>query len=89
MLTGHFGVALTALLWLLICLRFWVLAGPRNPGQRHLLAIAGGLGAGLIYLLGMMVLSLLKAPSPGSEELVTPIQGEDVRISPGKRGAPP
>lgn len=84
MLTGHFGIILMALLWLLICFRFWRLAGPQNPGQRHLLAIAGGLGAGLIYLLGTMVMALLKAPAPGEEEKPLPVRGEDVRIAPAR-----
>jgi hypothetical protein len=48
MMTGEFGVALMAVLWLLMCFRFWVMVGKRNPGQRHMLALAGGLGAGLI-----------------------------------------
>ncbi|MCB1227037.1 MAG: hypothetical protein KDK99_14565 [Verrucomicrobiales bacterium] len=46
------GVWITVVLWLLLCLRFWLLVGRRNPGQRHLIAIGAGLGGAMIYLLG-------------------------------------
>jgi hypothetical protein len=80
MLTGEFGVALMAVLWLLMCFRFWLLVGKRNPGQRHLLALAGGLGAGLIYVLGTLLLSLLREPAPAVPELKS---GEEVRVRMG------
>jgi hypothetical protein len=80
MLTGEFGVALMAVLWLLMCFRFWLLVGKRNPGQRHLLALAGGLGAGLIYVLGTLLLGLLREPAPAQPELKS---GEEVRVRMG------
>ncbi len=86
MTSGQFGIALMAVLWLLLCLRFWLLVGPKNPGQRHLLAIAGGLGAGLIYVLGTLILGLLKMPSKAErEQQAAPASGEEVRISPGNK----
>lgn len=81
MLTGEFGVGLLAVLWLLMCFRFWMLIGKANPGQRHLLALAGGLGAGLIYLLGTMLLGLLREPGPREAGIES---GEDVRVRLGE-----
>lgn len=77
MMTGEFGVALMAVLWLLMCFRFWVLVGKQNPGQRHLLALAGGLGAGLIYVLGTLLLGMLREPAPEEREVQS---GEEVRV---------
>jgi len=82
MLTAQLGILALSVLWLMLCLRFWLAVGRENPGQRRLLAIAGGLGAGLIYVLGAMILHLLRQPSDqdsGRHELRS---GEDVRISP-------
>ena len=80
MMTGEFGVALMAVLWLLLCFRFWVMVGKRNPGQRHMLALAGGLGAGLIYVLGTMLLGLLREPEKVPIEVKS---GEEVRVKLG------
>ena len=77
MLTGEFGVVVMAVLWLLMCLRFWLLVGKKNPGQRHLLALAGGLGAGLIYLVGTLLLTLLREPIPQEPEVKS---GAEVRV---------
>ena len=81
MFTGEFGVGLMAVLWLLMCFRFWVLVGKGNPGQRHLLALAGGLGAGLIYVLGMMLIGMLREPVTQEPEVKS---GEEVRVRLGK-----
>ncbi len=89
MLTGKAGVLIMAGLWLLMCLRFWRLAGPKNPGQRHLIALAGGLGAGLIYLLGTLMLGILNSPgrqdAPPSNDPASP---EDIRIRPSRTAVP-
>jgi hypothetical protein len=83
MFTGEIGVMVMAVLWLLLCFRFWWLVGRRNPGQRHLLAIAGGLGAGLIYVLGHLVIGLLRAPTKQEAEWrERPGSGEGIRIRP-------
>ena len=84
MFTGEVGVVVMAVLWLLMCFRFWLLAGRNNPGQRHLLAIAGGLGAGLIYVLGTLVISLLREPPPAPEVR----SGDEVRIQPAPPASP-
>lgn len=44
------------ILWGLLCLRFYRLISRQNVFQRRIVAIAGGLGAGLIYILGTMIL---------------------------------
>lgn len=86
MFSGKLGVSILALLWLLLCFRFWWLVGKKNPGQRHLLAIAGGLGAGLIYVLGQLVIGLLQAPTKREAELrAVPTSGEAIRITPPVR----
>ncbi len=40
----------------LLCLRFYRLIARENVMQRRVVAIAGGLGAGLIYIFGTMIL---------------------------------
>ena len=89
MLTSKTGILIMALLWLVMCLRFWRLAGPSNPGQRHLIALAGGLGAGLIYFLGTLVSGLLQRPSSAASDApAEPTRLEDIRIAPGRADAP-
>lgn len=44
------------ILWGLLCLRFYRLIARENIMQRRIVAIAGGLGAGLIYIFGTMIL---------------------------------
>ena len=89
MLTGKTGILIMALLWLSMCLRFWRLAGPSNPGQRHLIALAGGLGAGLIYFLGTLVSALLQRPGAQDSPLpAEPARMEDIRIAPTRNGDP-
>jgi hypothetical protein len=87
--TGEFGIGQLAVLWLLMCLRFWLLAGPQNRGQRHLLAAAAGLGAGLIYILGGMLLVLLRAPAARPEPPDLERGAEGVRIQPARPAADP
>jgi hypothetical protein len=83
MMTGESGVLILAGLWLALCFRFWRLVGRTNPGQRRLLAVAGGLGAGLIYLLGHLVLGVLRAPSRNDREAMqVPLSGETIRVAP-------
>jgi hypothetical protein len=83
-MTAQTGVILMCVLWVLLCFRFWSMVGPKNPGQRHLLALAAGLGAGLFYVLGSFIIGILKAPSARDLE---PVEmevgsGAEVRISP-------
>jgi hypothetical protein len=73
-------ILIVSVLWLLMCLRFWSMISRENVWQRRLIAIAGGLGAGLIYILGTQVWGVLTKPSPDD---MRPIEAaEDIRISP-------
>ena len=49
------------ILWMLLCMRFYTAIARENILQRRLIAIGAGLGAGLIYILGSMILVLLKS----------------------------
>jgi len=67
------------ILWLLFCLRFWLIIGRQNPGQRHLIAIGAGLGAALFYWIAHFTLHLL-APSTLEEHPTTPLDSTEIRI---------
>lgn len=83
-MTAQMGVYVLCVLWLLLCFRFWLMVGRKNPGQRHLLALAAGLGAGLFYLLGSMIVEVLQAPTAKEREAQQReiSSGTEVRISP-------
>ena len=53
-----FGVSL---MWIAFCMRFWWVINRENVWQRRLIAIAAGLGGGLIYMFGSMALEVLSA----------------------------
>lgn len=64
------AIVVLCVLWLLVCLRFYTMISRANVWQRRLLAIAGGLGAGLIYVVGSMMAPLFAphpADAPGSD----------------------
>lgn len=72
------AILLLCTLWLLLCARFYVVISPENVGQRRMIAIGGGIGAGLLYVLGSMLAPLFKEPPP---ETTRPIETiEDVRV---------
>lgn len=68
-----------SLLWVLLCLRFYTMISRENTWQRRLIAIGAGLGAGLVYILGSMMLTLLNTPSPAEQEREVR-QVEDVKV---------
>lgn len=70
-----FLILLASLLWLLLCLRFWLMIDRKNTVQRRIIAIAAGLGAGMIYILGSLMWNVVKSPE---------IEGGDIRVSPAK-----
>ena len=72
------GLIVLCLLWLLLCLRFYTMISRHNLWQRRSIAIGAGVGAGLIYLVGSMFISILRAPPP--DETPSQTQAEDVRI---------
>lgn len=71
------ALLLLCALWVLLCMRFYTVISRENVMQRRLIAIGAGLGAGLLYILGTMIVGLLNAPSP-SERQVENV--EDVRV---------
>ncbi len=73
----HAGVFLLCLLWMLLCWRFYSVISSENIWQRRAIAIAAGLGAGLIYLLGSMLMPWLQA---WVEEPKAPKEPEGIRI---------
>ncbi|MBX7208588.1 MAG: hypothetical protein K1X78_09770 [Verrucomicrobiaceae bacterium] len=83
-MTAQALILLASVLWLLMCLRFWTMIDRRNKWQRHVIAIAAGIGAGMIYLLGGMVWSLLKMPSShdGPAGPAEVRQADDIRVAP-------
>lgn len=61
-------------------MRFWYAIDQEHTWQRRFIAIGAGIGGGLIYLIGVMMLQMLKEPPP-------PVVDEEteIRVSPGKR----
>ncbi|MBK8040005.1 MAG: hypothetical protein IPK22_23165 [Verrucomicrobiaceae bacterium] len=50
-----------SLIWIAFCMRFWWVINRENVWQRRLIAIAAGLGGGLIYMFGSMAMQVLHA----------------------------
>ena len=48
-----------SLLWIAFCMRFWWVINRENVWQRRLIAIAAGLGGGLIYMFGSMAMQVM------------------------------
>ena len=74
MSSGHLLVLGASILWMLLCMRFWYAIDREHTWQRRFIAIGAGLGGGLIYLIGTMMLEMLKESPP------QPQIGEEVRI---------
>lgn len=68
------------ILWMLLCMRFYTIISRENILQRRLIAIAAGLGAGLIYILGSMILTLLNSSMPTAPPPAEIEQAQDVRV---------
>jgi len=75
------AIPVLCLLWALLCLRFYTLIHRDNVWQRRLIAVGAGLGAGLIWLLGTMLLPWLRAPEAPAAPAVE--AAGDIRIRPG------
>ena len=74
MTSGHLRVLGASILWIMLCMRFWWAIDREHTWQRRFIAIGAGLGGGLIYLIGTMMLEMLKETPP-------PVQdGTEVRV---------
>jgi hypothetical protein len=60
MSTGHLLVLGGSILWMLLCMRFWYAIDREHIWQRRFIAIGAGIGGGLIYLIGTLMLEMLK-----------------------------
>ena len=77
MSSGHLLVLGASVIWILFCMRFWYAIDQEHTWQRRFIAIGAGIGGGLIYLIGVMMLQMLKpAPSPPVEDAT------EIRVSP-------
>jgi hypothetical protein len=62
MSSGHLLVLGASIIWILFCMRFWYAIDREHTWQRRFIAIGAGIGGGLIYLIGVMMLQMLKEP---------------------------
>ncbi len=76
MTSGQLLVFGASLLWILLCMRFWWVIDRDNVWQRRLIAIGAGLGGGLVYFIGTLMLEALKPGPPPPE------RGQEIRVSP-------
>ncbi|HEY1052075.1 MAG TPA: hypothetical protein VGE39_20030 [Prosthecobacter sp.] len=77
---GQFFVLGGSFLWIMLCMRFWWVIDRDNVWQRRFIAIGAGVGGGLIYLVGTMIVSVLKEAPPVSSAPAEPAQ--EIRVSP-------
>ena len=82
MSSGHLLVLGASIIWILFCMRFWHAIDREHTWQRRFIAIGAGIGGGLIYLIGVMMLQMLKEPQPPKE-----MEEAEIRVSPLKRDA--
>ncbi|MFN0076281.1 MAG: hypothetical protein ACKVY0_07390 [Prosthecobacter sp.] len=76
MTSGHLLVLGGSILWMLLCMRFWYAIDREHTWQRRFIAIGAGIGGGLIYLVGTMMLEMLKDHTPPE-----PPGGAEIRVS--------
>ena len=79
MSSGHLLVLGASVIWILFCMRFWYAIEQEHTWQRRFIAIGAGIGGGLIYLIGTMMLQMLKEPPPPVVDVET-----EIRVSAGK-----
>lgn len=61
-------------------MRFWYVIDRSNVWQRRLIAIAAGLGGGLIYLFGSMALEVIHAAQTQRVPAEPEIPSETIRV---------
>jgi hypothetical protein len=74
MTSGHLLVLGASILWIMLCMRFWWAIDREHTWLRRFIAIGAGLGGGLIYLIGTMMLEMLKETPPPAQN------GTEVRV---------
>ncbi len=77
--SGHLLVLVASIVWILFCMRFWYAIDREHTWQRRFIAIGAGIGGGLIYIIGSMMLQLLKEAPPPKEE-----ETQEIRVSAGR-----
>lgn len=83
MTSGHLLVLGASILWIMLCMRFWWAIDREHTWQRRFIAIGAGIGGGLIYLIGTMMLEMLK-----EEKAPEPQRGTEIRVTPRSGGTP-
>jgi hypothetical protein len=78
MSSGQLLVLGASILWILFCMRFWYAIDREHIWQRRFIAIGAGIGGGLVYLVGTMMLQMLKEPPPPVEDAT------EIRVSAGR-----
>jgi|688.fasta_scaffold35119_5 hypothetical protein len=73
-----------SLMWIAFCMRFWYVIDRSNVWQRRLIAIAAGLGGGLIYLFGSMALEVIHAAQTQRVPAEPEIPSETIRVQGSK-----
>jgi len=76
MSSGHLLVLGGSIMWMLLCMRFWYAIDREHTWQRRFIAIGAGVGGGLIYLIGTMMLEMLKESTPPESP-----GGAEIRVS--------
>lgn len=76
MSSGHLLVLGGSIMWMLLCMRFWYAIDREHTWQRRFIAIGAGVGGGLIYLIGTMMLEMLKETTPPESP-----GGAEIRVS--------
>lgn len=79
---SHLLVLGVSILWILLCMRFWWVIDRDNVWQRRLIAIAAGLGGGLVYMIGVNMLELFEERPP------EPQSASDIRVTSPKKAQP-
>ncbi len=69
-----------SLLWIAFCMRFWWVINRENVWQRRLIAIAAGLGGGLIYMFGSMAMQVMQAAQAQQAPAVLDSPSATIRV---------
>ena len=69
------------LCWIFLCGRMWWTMDRRNVWQRHAVALAAGLGAGVFYFIGSFFISASATRAKAERDPVSPAS-ETIRIKP-------